>query len=265
MFIDQEKEKMKITKIKILKNKVSIFFNKERLDIDKEIYPNFYLYEGKEVSSKEYKEIKEYNNVSKYLSYALRIRSKAIYSEYTIREKLYNKGANKKEVDKVIKSMKAYDLIDDKAFATDLVEYYSSLNYGKEKIIKKLLDKGIFEENISKISFPINIEKRKANNLLPKLEKKYEKYNYSLKKKHIYDAYISYGFSNDIASEMINKIKPANIKEENNKLEKDFIKLNNKYKSRYQKKEMKQKIISTLLSKGYKLKDIISILERKHY
>ena len=256
---------MKITKIKILKNKVSIFFNKERLDLDKEIYPNFYLYEGKEVTSKEYKEIKEYNNVSKYLSYCLRIRSKATYSEFTFREKLYNKGASKKEVDQVVKALKSYDLIDDKAFALDLMEYYNSLNYGKEKIKQKLLDKGIFPNIVDKLSFPISNEKRKANNLLPKLEKKYDKYNYSLKKKHIYDFYLSYGFSGDIATEMINKINPPKAKEENDKLEKDFIKVETRLKNKYQKKELKQKIISSLLTKGYKLKDIISILERKHY
>ena len=45
---------MKIQKIKILKNKVNITFdNKEKLELDREIYPNFYLYEGKEISKKE--------------------------------------------------------------------------------------------------------------------------------------------------------------------------------------------------------------------
>ena len=64
---------------------------------------------------------------------------------------------------------------------------------------------------------------------------------------------------------MINKINPPKAKEENDKLEKDFIKVETRLKNKYQKKELKQKIISSLLTKGYKLKDIISILERKHY
>ena len=136
---------MIIKKIKILKSKVKITFaNKEKLEIDKEVYPNFYLYEGKELSNKEYKEIVEYNNDSKLLKYALNIRSKAPYSEFKLREKLYNKGANKKSVDHIIKMMKHYDLINDMMLAQDLTEYYNSLNYGENKIKQKLSDKGIF-------------------------------------------------------------------------------------------------------------------------
>ena len=38
-----------IKKIKILKSKVTITFdNKEKLELDKNVYPNFYLYEGKD-------------------------------------------------------------------------------------------------------------------------------------------------------------------------------------------------------------------------
>ena len=48
------------------------------------------------------------------------------------------KEAKKSEVDQVIKIMKRYDLIDDKAFSLDYLEYYNSLNYGKNKIINKL-------------------------------------------------------------------------------------------------------------------------------
>ena len=103
---------MIIKKIKILKNKVVITFNDEKLELDKEVYPNFYLYEGKDISKKEYEKIKELNNVSVFLKYAMKIRSKAIYSEYQIREKLYKKEAKKSEVDQVIKIMKGYDLID---------------------------------------------------------------------------------------------------------------------------------------------------------
>lgn len=254
---------MKITKIKILKNKVNVYFDNIKMELDKEVYPNFYLYIGKEVSKKEYNQIKEYNNVASLLKYALRIRSKAVYSEYQIREKLYKKEASKKEVDKVIKSLKQYDLIDDKAFAFDLVEYYNSLNYGENKIKKKLSDKGIFDEVISKLSFPRSAENRKAKNLLPKLERKYSKYNDSQKRSHIYNAYLLEGFDVEIAKTYSNMISKSSMKEENEKLEKDFSKVYTRLSKKNQKKELKQKVITSLLSKGYKLNDIMKIVERK--
>ena len=251
-----------IKKIKILKNKVSITFDKgEKLSIDKDVYTNFYLYEGKQMDKKEYNALVSLNNSNQLLQYALKIRSKSLYSEYQMREKLYNKDASKKDVDKVIKTLKQYELIDDNAYAYDLMEYYNSINYGKNKIIHKLSDKGIFIETINKLKFPVSIEKKKANNILNKLEKKYEKYNYSQKKSHIYNAYLQLGFDNDIASEMTNKIKESSSKEENEKLKSDYQKVKTRLERKYKGQELKQKIIQNLMQKGYRLNDIIKVVK----
>ena len=256
---------MKIKKIKILKNKVVITFsdNDEKMEINKDIFVNFYLYEGKEISNKELKEIKNQNDSFSYLAYAFKLRQKSLYSEYKMREKLYDKGANKEQVDYVIKVLKQNDLIDDDAFIEDFIEYYNSLNYGKNKIKTKLLEKGIFQERIDKIKFPVTIERKKAKNILPKLERKYEKYNDKQKKQHIYQAYISNGFDNDIAMEMLEEVKDNNPKEENKKLERDFDKIYLRYKKKYNKKELRNKVLMALVNKGYKMKDVINLIERK--
>ena len=253
-----------IKKIKILKNKVKIHLdNGEILELDKNFYPNFYLYQGKDISNKELKKIKESNGTAALLEYALKIRQKSLYSEYRMREKLYDKGASKEQVDQVIKVLKQNDLIDDKAFIEEHIEYYNSLNYGKNKIISKLVDKGIFMEKLEKINFPISTERKKANNQLPKLEKKYSKYNDREKKQHIYNALISLGFDNQIAKETADKAKESSYKEENAKLEKDFSKAYERLKRKYSKKELRSKLINYLASKGYKINDIIKLIERK--
>ena len=252
---------MIIKKIKILKSKVKITFdNKSLLELDKDTYPNFYLYEGKDISNKELKEIKEFNNNAKYMRYALNIRSKTLYSEFSMREKLYNKGANKKAVDNIIKMLKSYNLIDDYAYALDLQSYYDSKLYGEYKIKQKISDKGIFDKEINKLKFSSVNERNKANKLLPKLEKKYDKYNYNQKKAHIYNAYIEYGYSGDLASSMVNKLKDVNSNDELDKLKKDYIKIKSRLSKKYQKKELKQKIITNLLSKGYKYNDILKVI-----
>lgn len=254
----------KIQTIRKYKSKVKVHFdNDEILEINLDVYPNFYLYVGKEVSKKELEAIKRANDGIEYLNYALTLRQKALYTEYKMREKLYDKGASKPVVDHIIKRMKEMDLIDDEAFIEDHIEYYNSLNYGKNKIKTKLKEKGIFEDRIEKIRFPISIERKKAHNLLNKLEKKYEKYNFVQKKQHIYQAYLSLGFESDIALEMLEYIKDTNPKEENKKLEKDFDKIYLKYKNKYSKKEIRTKLISYLASKGYKINDIINMMERK--
>ena len=253
---------MIIKRIKILKSKVSITFtNNEKLELDKEVYPNFYLYVGKDVSKKEYKDILEYNNDAKLLKYALNLRSKALYSEYKLREKLYNKGASKRSVDRIIKMMKSYDLINDKMLAEDLLEYYNSLNYGEKKIRHKLSEKGIFDEDINKLRFPVSIERKKANNIFPKLEKKYDKYNYAQKRQHIYNAYLEQGFSSELALELSNKIVEKNNKDELDKLKVDYQKTKLRLSRKYQKKELKQKVLQALLAKGYKYNDILKVIE----
>lgn len=253
-----------IKKIKILKNKVKIHLdNGEILEIDKNVYPNFYLYTGKDLSKKEINKIKESNGTASLLEYALKIRQKSLYTEYKMREKLYDKGASKNQVDYVIKVLKNNDLIDDKAFIEEHIEYYNSLNYGKNKIISKLVDKGIFMEKLEKIYFPISIERKKANNQLPKLEKKYSKYNDIQKKQHIYSALISLGFDSEIAREVTEKVKVSSYKEENDKLEKDFSKAYERLKRKYSKKEIKPKLINYLASKGYKINEIVKLIERK--
>ncbi len=255
---------MKIKKIKILKNKVVINFENEKLEIDKNIYPNFYLYEGKEISKKEFQQLKESNDVASLLSYALKLRSKAIYSEYQIREKLYKKEANKKEVDQVVKMMKQHNLIDDDAFIEDYVEYYNSLNYGKNKILNKLSEKGIFQAKLEKVKFPITLERKKAKNVYLRLLRKYEKYNFTQKKQHVFNAYISMGFDKEIASEMVALIpEEKNNKNELQKLEKDYEKVYIRLSRKYEKKELRQKILQSLLQKGYRMNDVLKVLERK--
>lgn len=254
---------MIITKIKILKSKVVLYFGKKRLELDKDVYPNFYLYEGKDLSDKEIKEIKNQNDSASYLRFALNLRSKKLYSEYAMREKLYKKGASKRITDSVIKSLKNFDLIDDNAFISDFIAYYNSLNYGENKIKEKLRQKGIFEEKISKIKFPISLEKKKAKAVLPKLEKKYDSYNNSSKETHIYNSLLQYGFSGEVAKETVGLVKQSSPKEENKKLEKDFDKVVERLKKKYQKKELKQKVLNSLLTKGYKFNDIYKMMERK--
>ena len=253
-----------IKKIKILKNKVKLQLEDSSvIEMDKNVYSNFYLYVGKDLSKKEIKAIETFNDTSTYMNYALKLRQKSLYSEYHMREKLYDKGANKEQVDFVIKKLKENGLIDDKVFIEEYIEYYNSLNYGKNKIISKLKEKGIFEDKLEKVNFPISIERKKANNQLPKLEKRYEKYNETQKKQHIYQALLSLGFDVEIAKEVSDKVRTSSPREENKKLERDFEKALAKYKRKYQKRELKSKLIGHLASKGYKINDIMSLMERK--
>ena len=255
-----------IVKLKVNKKNVVIFLSdKRKLDLVPEVMGNFYLYEGKVLDNKAIKEIISFNNSASLLKYALSLLKKNHYSEWKMREKMYNnKEANKKDVDNVIKVLKDNDLINDKMLILDTIEYGNERNIGKNKILQELSQKGIFMENLSGINFSSSLEKKKALNNLPKLEKRYDKYSYEQKKQHIYHALLSLGFENDIALSAVNSVKLPNQKEENKKLEKDFEKVYLKYHKKYLGYELKNKVVSSLKSKGYKTKDILNIWEKNY-
>ena len=96
---------------------------------------------------------------------------------------------------------------------------------------------------------------------MPKLEKRYAKYPYEQKKQHIYNALINLGFDNDIALSTLEKMKDINVKDEKEKLDKDFPKIKQKYQRKYEGRQLKEKIISSLRNKDYKMKDILRKFE----
>lgn len=251
-----------ISKIKVSSKNVTIsFVDGDKLTVTNEVLANFYLYQGKELSSKEIKEIKDFSDNAILLKYALSLIRKRHYSEWKMREKLYAKEGNKTSIDKVIKILKNADLINDKMLAEDLKAYLEEKNYGKNKIINYLSNEGIFDPIIKGLRFPITNEKKKAINNLSKLENRYKKYPYENKKQHIYNALISLGFDNDIAISALDRIKPVNEKLELEKLDIDFNKTIKKYSNKYEGKKLKEKIITSLKTKGYKYKDINRKLE----
>ncbi len=247
------------------KNVVITFSDKSKLSLVPEVMGNFYLYEGKTLDNKAIKELVTFNASASLMKYAISLLKKNHYSEWKMREKLYaREDANKPAVDQVIRVLKSNDLINDKMLILDTIEYGNERNIGKNKIIAELAKKGIFSENLSSISFPYNIERRKAHNNLYKLEKKYDKYSYEQKKQHIYRNLLSLGFDNDVALEALNFLSKPVQRDEKIKFEKDFARVYMHLKNKYEGYELKNKVITSLKNKGYKTKDILEKWEKMY-
>lgn len=252
----------KIKGIKLYKDHVTLsFFKGEPLKISKEAFVSSYLYAGKNLSSKEIANLEEITAMSTLLNYALQIVSKKHLSEKEMLEKLMKKEDNYVAAKKVIAKLKENDLLDDKAFMQDLIAWDNERNFGQNKIVKHLKDKGIPETLINRVNFPQNIERKKAKALLDKLDRKYARYAYESKKKHVYQAYLSQGFNHDIAREVVNDLKKQNNKVEQDLLKKDYEKIKNRYEKKYEGYQLKQKIYAALINKGYKYQEIKKVLE----
>ena len=113
-----------ISKLKVSKKKVTLYFsNKTKASFNIEVMANFYLYEGKTISDKTLKEMKDFDSSLALFNYAMTLVKKGHISEWKMREKLYSKEAKKSEVDKIIKFLKSNDLINDKMLILDTIEY----------------------------------------------------------------------------------------------------------------------------------------------
>lgn len=253
-----------ITKIRINKKDVSICFGKERIKISQDAYAMAYLYVGKVLSKKEIKELEEISALAKLIKYSLSLLEKGHMTEWKMREKLYAKEAKKWEVDQIIERLKSTNLLDDDALIEDHIAWAEERCIGKNKVLKELANRGVFEERLNKIKFPYTKERQKAMCQLPRLEKKYAKYSFEKKKQHVYAGLLSLGFDSSVANEVIEKMAPINHRDENNKLKADFEKTYARLSKKYEGYELQTKVLAALRNKGYSYSSIKKMLEVKH-
>ena len=161
----------------------------------------------------------------------------------------------------VISKLKANDLLNDKEYMEDLINWDDERLFGKNKIIKHLKDQGIKEEVIAKAHFTPSNELKKAKGLIPKLDKKFSRYGYENKKQHIYQALLRQGYDYEIAKSALNLVKEDKPKVEKEKLLNDYQKIKKRYENKYEGYQLKQKIYSALATKGYKHSAIKNVLE----
>ena len=255
-----------VKSIKVYKDHVTLTFAKhETLKISKEAYLSSYIYVNKSLSIKEIAKLNELTALSALLNYAMSLISKRHYSERKMYEKLIKKENNKAAAMSVISKLKENDLLDDKAYLEDLIAWDEERGFGKNKIIKHLKDQGIADALISKAHFSHSNELKKAKGLVPKLERKYIRYAFNNKKKHVYQALLGQGFDYEVAKEAVELVKGDSPRLEKEKLVNDYKKVLRRLENKHEGYQLKQKIYSALLNKGYKGKDIRLVLEEYNY
>ena len=255
-----------IKSIKVYKDHVTLSFGyKETLKISKEAYLSSYLYVGKSLTNKEISKLKELTALASLLNYAMSLISKRHYSEWKMYEKLIKKEPNKAAAMQVINKLKENDLLDDKAYMEDLIAWDDERGFGKNKTIKHLKDQGIPDNLISKAHFSHSNELKKAKGLVPKLDRKYSRYAFNNKKNHVYQALLAQGFDHEVAREALELVRSDSPRLEKEKLINDYKKVYKRLESKYEGYQLRQKIYSALLAKGYKTKDIKLVLEEYNY
>lgn len=254
----------KIKRIRVCKQKVVLYFyDSSKLEISHDTYSSFYLFPNKVLDEIEFKEIKEIDSTSSLLNAALKYLRRSVMSEKKLKDKLLLINKNVKKVDSVIKTLKEHDLINDKAYIEDFLIYANEKKMGQYKIVNELIKRGIKESDAKKVAFKHSSELNKASELLLTLERKYANRSYEEKKRLIYSYLVSHGFSSDISSTVIEKVKnnPENDSEllltQFNKVYSRLSKINDGHK-------LNEKVVNTLRRKGFKYSEIIKLIKERN-
>ena len=246
---------------KYKKKIVVLFSDGIKMSMDADTFTSFYLYEGKKLSTAEYRNLKERISLSNDISVIKKRLSKKRMSEWKVREMLYNKqNLAKSRVNKIIALLKQEHLIDDKQLTKDYLSYYQQKGYGQEKIISLLRQNGLFAY-CDKINFSQRDEASRAKQLVLKLNVRFRNDPYEKRKAKIYAALLRNGFSSSLALFSLKYIKSESKQDTSQKLNRDLEKLMRADTHNSDLENRKQKIIRKLLNKGYKYDDIISALE----
>lgn len=253
-----------INKIQFFKHKIILVLsNKNKISLNKNVYSSFYLYVGKSLSNEEIKKIHYLNKIDDSYSYCLKLLANKSYSEYKLREKLYKRKLNKNDVDFLINKLQSNGLINDELLINDYFNYYLSKRYSFNKIIEKLKNIGLFHLEECHNYFDKNIEKKNLEYSFYKIDQSLKCDTYKKKEEKMYRKLIQLGFNpNDVIYFLKSHKLSFSKQEEKENLRRDLNKLFIKFKNSGSDNlnEINRKIIRKLISKGYNLNDIKSLI-----
>lgn len=195
------------------RNKVILSFDEyERLEIYYDVYLNFSLFKGDEVTSKIIDEIKLTNAEYEVKNSAFRYLSNRSHSSLELKTKLKKKGFDTEIIQKVLIDLKDKKYLNDFTFAENFVR--NRVERRKEGIVKitsELYKKGITREIIEEVTESISENPKNYENAYELGKSKYEKImkrgdsDKNKAKSKLFNFLRGRGFTSDVIFEVINK------------------------------------------------------------
>ena len=229
------------------------FEDGEKLVLSEDVFTEFHLYDGKELSPSEVKKLKDLTSQDSYYTYALRLLSKDMYSSYQVKEKVLARGADPELATRIVARLKKSGLLDDERFARTFASDVGDLRlYGRNKIVYELKLKGVPYSLIASIDFPEEDELDKAKRYANMVDARSGKTPYEKKKFKIVKALLNRGYDLRIAEEAAEscttRIDP---KDEEMALSRQFDLAKAKYSKKYFGYELKEHVRAYLIRRGF--------------
>lgn len=202
------------------------------------------------------KEEKAFNS----LNLALNFLSYQSRSEKEIINHLKEKEIENDSIASTIKKLKELKYIDDKKLSMDVTKGYANRLKGPNYIKQVLIDKGIDNDLINQALdlYDVNMEIEGITKLALKEKDKYSKYPIKKQKQMLSQKLLNAGFHLSSINYVIHDLELND--NSFTQLNKDYQKLVKKYEKLDDVKK-KQKIVTSLMNKGYEYSQIKSVIE----
>lgn len=234
------------------------------LDLSSQIIERYGLSVGQVVDREELDALKDQEQVAKAYQLALKYLTTKDYTYAKMQKKLYEKGNfDEIQIDMTMEILVQKGLIDDMEYTRNYFIRSSRLGIGMNKIIYNLKNEGVspfvIDEFLS--DYSQELEYDKAYEIVKKLYSENKtKPQYALIQ-NIKNKLFNKGFSQDIVEQAIQNFDFIIPKEHTMMLlTKEYHRVYNRYKNRYDKHILKSKIITFLVQKGYEYDDVIQII-----
>ena len=185
-------------------------------------------------------ELEKESKLSKMVDFCIKILRKNFISSNELRQKLNKKFNDEELTNEVIELLIKNKILDDKKYVFIAKSLLDEAMYGKYFIIEEK-------------------EVEKAFNFFQSIKNIYVFTNTLKAKKKIGQELLSRGFELNIISSLVDNLK-TDHENEQKLLEKDAIKLKNKFSKKYSGLVLQNKIITGLIKIGYSYKEITNYL-----
>lgn len=251
----------KILKIKIKGDKVTIETANDKYKISSETFKVLGLDVGDNITLGALKAMKNLEHKNEMLRYATNLLTKRPYNEKELTRKINKKFSYPREIKSVIYTLKKMDLLNEKEYLNNYIDYFNKNYFGKYFIINFFRSRGVKDELINSIVFDEELEKEKAEAYLETIRNKYISGSFARQKRKIYDVMLERGFQVEVILEVLEELQ-IDSEVEKKQLYKTYKKYKEKYKDLKDKGvDTEAKIVSKLIECGYPLNLIQEVIK----
>ena len=254
---------------------VAVKINDEEILLTTSSYADYFLYPNKKLTRDEYINLLNEERFIKTKKYLSTILSRNRYTIQEVKNKVRNKfNLDDKKIDLLLKEYIESGILDDTSYCFDFIENGQMKGYSFDYLKYKLKQKGIADDILNKddiLTLRIN-DYDSLLNLIVKLNEKNANVPLKSRKEKMTNYCLQHGYSYEQVKSCMEEFYSSdlfdlnsNIESEKKLLNKKIVEFYNSLKNKgYSDKELRNKLITKLINKGFKYSDIIQEIEKEN-